>query len=523
MALARSAFTVGAMTMASRVAGFARDWLMALSLGAGPAADAFFVAFKLPNFFRRLFAEGAFSAAFVPYFSAIYAVDPAAGQSFAQRVLSIFLPVLLLFVAAVELSMPTVVYLLTGGFADGDADKLALAIDLSRITFPFLALISLVTLCAGILNGLGKFAAAAAVPVLLNLCMISAMLLAPAEPRAVALYLAMGVTAAGVIQLLFLLRALHTAGMPLALGWPSLSPNVKAMLRAMAPAAIGAGAVQINLLIDILLATRFLPEGSISYLYYGDRLVQLPIGVIGVAVGTALLPQLARILAKGDTQGANQTQNLAIEMVLVITLPAMVALLCVPDIFIRILFEHGAFTAQDTQATVLALMAYAAGLPAYVLLKVFTPGFFARGDTKTPVRVSIGCLALNTGLGIALMGPLAHAGLALATAAAAWVNAGALCWILIRRGHLRLDGGVLSRCARMALAALAMAGALYGLSAALEAPLARAPWVALPTLIGISLAGMALYGGFGSLLGAFSLARVQQAFRRRTPPPQPSS
>jgi putative peptidoglycan lipid II flippase len=211
-------------------------------------------------------------------------------------------------------------------------------------------------------------------------------------------------------------------------------------------------------------------------------------------------------------------------MVLVITLPAMVALLCVPDIFIRILFEHGAFTARDTQATVLALMAYAAGLPAYVLLKVFTPGFFARGDTKTPVRVSIGCLALNTGLGIALMGPLAHAGLALATAAAAWVNAGLLCWILIRRGHLRVSSDVLGRCARMVLAALAMAGALYGLSAALEVPLGRAPWIALPTLIAVSLAGMAFYAGFGSVLGAFRLTRIKQAFRRRkAPPPQPSS
>lgn len=523
MALARSAVTVGAMTMASRIAGFARDWLMALTLGAGPAADAFFVAFKLPNFFRRLFAEGAFSAAFVPYFAAIYAVDPKAGQSFAQRVLSIFLPTLLIFVAVMELTMPTVVYILTGGFADGDPDKLALAIDLSRLTFPFLALISLVTLCAGILNGLGKFAAAAAVPVLLNLCMISAMLLAPKDPQAVAIYLALGVSAAGVIQLLFLLRALAKASMPLKLNWPSLSPNVKAMLWAMAPAAIGAGAVQINLLIDILLATRFLPEGSISYLYYGDRLVQLPIGVIGVAVGTALLPQLARILAKGDVAAANQTQTLAIEMVLAITLPAMVALLCVPDIFIRILFEHGAFTAQDTQATVLALMAYAAGLPAYVLLKVFTPGFFARGDTKTPVRVSIFCLVLNTGLGIALMAPLAHAGLALATAIAAWVNAGALCGLLISRGHLTLEGAVISRVLRMVLAALAMAAALYGLSLVLVDLLAAQPWTALPTLIAVAVAGMAFYAGIGALIGAFKPATLKRVFNRGAARNTPSS
>jgi len=515
MALVRSAFTVGAMTMASRVLGFARDWLMALTLGAGMAADAFFVAFKLPNFFRRLFAEGAFSAAFVPYFSAICSQDEKAGQRFAQRVLSLFLPTLVLFVALVELAMPTVVYVLTGGFADGNAEKLALAIDLSRITFPFLGLISLVTLCAGVLNGLGKFAAAAAVPVLLNVSMISALLLAPENPSAVAVYVAAGVTLAGVIQLLFLLAMLYRAGMPLSLHWPTVSPNVIAMLKAMVPAAIGAGAVQINLLIDILLATRFLPEGSISYLYYGDRLVQLPIGVIGVAVGTALLPQLSRILTQGDQAAADKAQNQAIEMVLVITLPAMVALLCVPDIFIRILFEHGAFDAGDTAATVLALMAYAAGLPAYVLIKVFTPGFFARGDTKSPVRISIFCLMLNTGFGIALMGPFAHAGLALATALAAWVNASALAIMLINRSHLRIARDVLSRIARMALAALGMAGGLYGL-ATLAAPLlAQAPWVSLPSLIGVTLLAMILYGGLGMVFGAFRPAQLRRALTRR--------
>lgn len=515
MALARSAFTVGAMTMISRVAGFARDWLMALTLGAGPAADAFFVAFKLPNFFRRLFAEGAFSAAFVPYFSAVYGRDPNAGQAFAQRVLSIFMPTLVVFVCVVELFMPAVVYALTGGFADGDPDKLALAIDLSRLTFPFLALISLVTLCAGILNGLGKFAAAAAVPIILNLCLITGMLLAPSDPQAVAIYLAAGVTAAGLLQLLFLLRALAKAGMPLKLSWPSLSPNVKAMLKAMLPAAIGAGAVQINLLIDILLATRYLPEGSISYLYYGDRLVQLPIGVIGVAVGTALLPQLARILAQGDHAGANAAQNLAIEMVLAITLPAMVALLCVPDIFIRILFEHGAFTASDTQATVLALMAYAMGLPAYVLMKVFTPGFFARGDTRTPVKISMGCLVLNTGLGITLMGPFGHMGLALATAIAAWVNAAFLCAVLLKRGHLVIEGAVIGRAARMAVAAGAMAGGLYALSNLLQEPLQQTPMIALPTLIIMTAASMALYAGLGSLVGAFRLGDLKRSFTRR--------
>ncbi|MEO0412188.1 MAG: murein biosynthesis integral membrane protein MurJ [Pseudomonadota bacterium] len=519
MSLARSALTVSAMTMASRVAGFARDWLMALTLGAGPAADAFFVAFKLPNFFRRLFAEGAFSAAFVPYFSAIHARDHAAGEAFARRVLSIFLPVLVLFIVVVELFMPAVVYGLTGGFKDGNAQKLALAIELSRLTFPFLALISIVSLLSGILNGLSRFAAAAGVPVVLNLCLMSAMLLAPllgsAEPRDVARFLAAGVTIAGMLQVLMLLAALRRAGFALPLGRPSLSPNVVNMLKAMAPAAIGAGAVQINLLIDVLLATRYLPEGSISYLYYGDRLVQLPIGVIGVAVGTALLPSLARTLSIGDAARGNRLMNTALEMVLVITLPAMVALMTVPEVFIRILFEHGAFERSDTLATVRALMAYACGLPAYVMIKVFTPGFFARGDTKTPVRISIACLVLNTALGAALMQGLGHAGLALATAAAAWVNALSLWFVLAQRGHFRLDSGAMQRSLRTIAAAGVMAAGLYAVTQAAAAPLGSHPIAALPTLICIVVIAMALYVIAGTLLRAFDLARVRQALTRR--------
>ncbi|MEM1020492.1 MAG: murein biosynthesis integral membrane protein MurJ [Pseudomonadota bacterium] len=516
MNLARSAVTVGAMTMLSRVAGFARDWLMALTLGAGPAADAFFVAFKLPNFFRRLFAEGAFSAAFVPYFSAIYAHDAEAGRHFAQRVLSIFLPVLIGFIALVEIFMPAVVWGLTGGFKDGDPEKLALAVELSRLTFPFLALISLVSLLSGVLNGLGRFAAAAAVPIVLNVCLILAMLLSPEPPRAVAQALAAAVSIAGVLQMLLLLRTLSKAGIELRLPRPSLSPNLVAMLKAMAPAAIGAGAVQINLLIDVLLATRFLPEGSISYLYYGDRLVQLPIGVIGVAVGTALLPSLSRALSLGQSQEGQRLLNLSLEMVLVITLPAMIALMTVPDIFIRILFEHGAFRPEDTAATVRALLAYASGLPAYMLIKVFTPGFFARGDTKTPVRISLFCLVLNTAAGIALMGPLGHAGLALATALAAWVNALSL-WIgLKRRGHFALDLQVAMRVLRMVLAAGAMAAGLMGLTHLMATPLQSTPWIALPSLIGIVALGMALYLAAGIAFGAFNPNRVRGALMRRS-------
>lgn len=519
MSLARSALTVGAMTMASRVAGFARDWLMALTLGAGPAADAFFVAFKLPNFFRRLFAEGAFSAAFVPYFASIHGQDPRAGETFARRVLSLFLPVLVLFTLLVELFMPSVVYALTGGFRDGDPDKLALAISLSRLTFPFLALISLVSLLSGILNGLGRFAAAAGVPVVLNFCLISAMVLAPlltsAAPEDVARLLAVGVTTAGLLQVIMLLFALRRAGFALPLSLPSRSKNTSNMLKAMAPAVVGAGAVQINLLIDVLLATRFLPEGSISYLYYGDRLVQLPIGVIGVAVGTALLPTLSRTLGKGDYSGGNTMMNMALEMVLVITLPAMVALMTVPDVFIRILFEHGAFTRGDTFATVRALMAYACGLPAYVLIKVFTPGFFARGDTRTPVRISIGCLVLNTALGIALMQPLGHAGLALATAVAAWVNAFALWAVLRRRSHFRLVPGLIGRLLRTCVAACVMAGGLWG-AVQFSLPLLGAqPIISFPVLVALVIGAMVFYVITGTLFGAFDAQRVKTALSRR--------
>ena len=519
MALIKTFSTVGGLTMVSRVLGFVRDMLMARYLGAGLAADAFFVAFKLPNFFRRLFAEGAFSAAFVPIFSGILGRDSSAAgrceaRRFAEQALAVLLPVLLVFTAAMQAGMPWVMLALTGGFRDAGPDKFALAVDLARLTFPYLMLISLVSLFAGVLNGLGKFAAAAAAPILLNICLVGALLLFHDGQIATARALATAVSVAGLAQMLWLAAAAARAGMPLRLPRPRLSPRVRELGRVMLPVALGAGAVQLNLLIDIFLASRFLPEGSISFLFYADRLNQLPIGVIGVAVGTVLLPTLSRDLAAGQDARAAGSQNRAIEFALLLTLPAAAALMAVPGALIGGLFQHGAFSAADTAATAAALMAYAAGLPAYVLIKVLTPAFYARKDTATPVRVALIALAVNVVLNVALMIPLQHVGLALATALAAWVNAGLLYVLLARRGLFAADARLKRRLVRMGLATAAMVGAVVAAAGALDPLFTGAAGARALALAGLVVSGLVVYGLAAPLLGAVRVGEARALVRR---------
>ncbi|RME61999.1 MAG: murein biosynthesis integral membrane protein MurJ [Alphaproteobacteria bacterium] len=514
MSLLRAAASVGGLTMASRLLGFVRDILLARVLGAGLAADAFFVAFKLPNFFRRLFAEGAFSAAFVPMFAAAHQESGAAAKRFAEDVLAALLAIVLLFSALMEALMPWVVLLITGGFKDASPEKLALAVHLTRLTFPFLMLISLGSLLAGVLNGLGRFAAAAAAPILLNLCMIGALLLWRASPVVTATALASAVSIAGLAQFVWLLVATCRAGLVLRLRWPRFSAPVKAMLRVAWPAAIGAGAMQVNLLIDTVLATRFLREGSLSYLYYADRLNQLPIGVIGVAVGTVLLPTLARQIAGAAPAVANHTHNRALELGLVLTIPAAVGLIVLAETLIRVLFQRGAFDAAATAASAAALAAYALGLPAYVLVKVLTPGFYARQDTATPVKIALIAVAANSALGIALMFPLAHVGLALATAISAWLNTALLYRSLRRRGHFRLDAKARRRSAMMLLGAGVMAVVLV-LAALPLAGLTGAGGLRGAVGLGLLiLAGVLAYGSVMVATGTVTLAEIKGQLRR---------
>lgn len=460
MALIKSVATVGGYTMISRILGFVRDILIAAALGAGPIADAFFVAFKLPNFFRRLFAEGAFNAAFVPLFAGRLAeAGPEAAQRFAARVLSVMVVFLFGFVTLLQIAMPVLMYGFAPGFAD-DPVRFDLAIELTRLTFPYLLFISLVSMLGGVLNALDRFAAAAATPIILNLCLITALLFATPYLETPGHALAWGVAAAGIAQFLWLIHACAREGMVFRLPRPRLTPRVRRLLRLMVPGAIGAGVVQINLLIDIVIAS-LLPAGAVSFLYYADRVNQLPLGVVGVAIGTALLPLLSRQLRMGEIDAARDSMNRGIEIALLLTVPAMAALMVIGQPIISVLFERGAFDAATANASAQALMAYAVGLPAYVLIKVMAPGFFAREDTTTPVRIAIICVVINIALSLILIQFIAHAGIALATAIAAWVNAGLLAVTLLRRGHHRFDARLASRALRICLSAFAMAGVLY--------------------------------------------------------------
>ncbi|MEX1146913.1 MAG: murein biosynthesis integral membrane protein MurJ [Sphingomonadales bacterium] len=511
MSLMRATFTVSGLTLISRIMGFVRDVLMAAVLGAGFIADCFVLAFKLPNLFRRLFAEGAFAAAFVPMFSGYLegregasddeASRRAAARQFAEEAFAVLFAILLMFVAVCQILMPWLMMGPALGFV-GEPQKFDLAVELTRITFPYLLFISLVSLMGGVLNSIGRFAAVAATPVVLNLCMIAALLFFADTFDTPAHALAAGVSIAGVGQFVWLWIACRKVGFSLRLRRPRLTPPVRRLVKLILPVALGAGAYQISLLLDVFLA-GFLADGSLAFLYYADRLSQLPLGVIGIAVGTALLPALSRQVAASDTTRALASQNRAIEMAMVLTMPATVALVIVPVPLIAVLFERGAFDADMTAATAAALGAYALGLPAYVLTKVLSPGFFARQDTATPVRYSLVALGVNAVLNLILMFPLAHVGLALATAISAWVNAGLLYWGLRRRGYLRSDARLRRRVVRIMAAVVIMAVAVWAIAAGLDPWFRGAPVERTLALVVLVTGGMACYGaaafGFGAV------------------------
>ena len=516
MALIRAAATVGGFTLLSRVLGFARDILIANFLGAGWVADAFFVAFKLPNFFRRLFAEGAFNAAFVPMFSNLVrnqGVEQA--RQFAEQALAVLLGVLLLFLIVVQAAMPWLMVGLAPGFADTPA-KFDLTVALTRLTFPYLLFVSLISLMGGMLNATERFAAVAAAPILLNVCMIGGMLvLAPYTGVDVGHALAWSVAAAGIAQFVWLAAVLERAGLGLRLPRPRLTPRVRELGRLMLPGVLGAGVVQVNLLVDVVIAS-FMPEGSISYLYYADRVNQLPLGVVGVAVGTVLLAQLSRLVAGGESAAANASQNRAVELALLLALPAAAALVVLAAPVTTVLFARGAFGAEAASATALALMAYAAGIPAYVLIKVLTPGYFARRDTASPVRIAIVCMAVNLVLNLIVLLWLKHAaGLALATAIAAWLNIALLARGLGARGYLSADSRLKRRLPRIALAAAAMAAALWLGGEGLARPLGGGESERALALAALVVLGLAVFAGVGWLTGAVERRDLQGLMRQR--------
>jgi putative peptidoglycan lipid II flippase len=512
MALLRSIATVGSLTMISRILGFIRDILIAAILGAGFIADVFFVAFKFPNLFRRLFAEGAFTAAFVPIFAGLIETDGRdAARTFAEQALSVLLWSLLAFVVAVEVAMPLLMHGFAPGFVSEPA-KFALAVQLTRITFPYLLLVSLVSLMAGVLNSLDRFAAAAATPILLNLCLIAAVLgLAPlTETPAHAL--AWGVAAAGVVQFIWMLANCAGAGMPLRLPRPRLTPGVRLLVRRIIPVAVGAGIYQINLVIDTIIAS-LLPSGSISYLFFADRVNQLPLGVIGVAVGTALLPLLSRQVRSGDAAAAMASQNRALEFSLLFTLPAAAALMVLADPVIAALFQRGEFGAPEVERTSAALAVYAVGLPAYVLVKALTPGYFAREDTATPVKVATVCLVTNLVLNLILMGPFKHVGIAMATVVSSSLNALLLAIILRRRGHLDIDRRLRARLPRTALASAGMAAVLVLGMGGLEGLLDGGQGQRIAGLCILVAGGLAAFAVLARITGAASVGDVRGLMR----------
>ena len=513
----RGILTVGGWTMASRLLGFLRDILIAALAGAGPVADAFFVANRLPNLFRRLFGEGAFNAAFVPAFSSLLQREGAdSAKTFAQETIAVMAFWLLALTLLCMVAMPVIMLGFAPGFAD-EPEKFTLTVELARIAFPYMPLICLTALLSGILNGLDRFAAAAAAPVLYNLVSIACMLwLVPFVPS-VGHALAWGVSASGVVQLALLYVAVRRAGMRLYLPRPRLTPRIRALLRKMGPGVLGAGITQVNMSVDVIIAT-LLPAGTAAILYYADRVAQLPLGVIGVAVGTALLPRLSRAVAAaeqgGDANAPNATLNQAISYALVLTLPAAIALIAVGAPIIDVLFRRGAFTAETVIPTAQALAAYAAGLPAFVLLKILAPAFFARGDTATPVRVGLWCIALNLALNVVLMAPMQHMGPPLASSLSNWANVAALAAILLRRGHMSLTRPLLADIARMAAAALLMAAVLWALQRHAYAPFAADPalrWLGLALLVG---GGMATYGAAVTALGLLKPAQLLTRLRR---------
>ncbi|WP_375428796.1 murein biosynthesis integral membrane protein MurJ [uncultured Sphingomonas sp.] len=520
MNLARALGSVGGLTLASRVLGLVRDALFARFVGAGFASDAFLVAFRLPNLFRALFAEGAFSAAFIPLFNRKVG-DPDGrglpdGVRFAEDALSVLLPILTILTVIVEIAAWPVTWALSGGFNDASPDRFDQAVHLARITFPYLALISLVSLLGGILNSMHRFWVAAAAPILLNTVLIAALLLFhDTDPMLTARNQAIGVTVAGVLQLAWLIVACRRAGIRLKLKRPRLGPDVKRLLSLIWPAAAGAGAVQFNLVVSTALAATLLPAGSVSYIYYADRLNQLPLGLIGIGLGTVLLPTISRQLGRGEEAEAMATQNRGLELALFLTLPATVALIVCGGPIVAALFQHGQFTPADGIATAQALAAFSVGLPAYILVKVLTPGFYARSDTRTPVRFATIAIAVNLVLNLAFILPLRHMGPPLATAIASGVNAALLYRALRRREHFAPDDRLRRRAPRLLLAALVMGAAMFFLLD-LFRPYVAGPdlerWGAMLVLVAT---GTLVYGVATFAIGAFRVSDVTRLLRRR--------
>jgi putative peptidoglycan lipid II flippase len=523
--LIKSVGTIGGLTLVSRIFGFARDMLLARVLGAGLAADAFQLAFTLPNTFRRLFAEGAFSVAFVPMYSrALHGTEgegggEAAAAKFADDVLGVFLWVLLVFSAIAMIAMPGIVWLLASEYQSVPG-KFELAVFLSRITFPYLGLISLVAMLSGLLNARSRFAPGAAAPVLLNIVLIAGILIGAemrgpgGDDRIVAIALAVSVALAGVLQLAYLWWSVRRAGLKLHVRLPRFTPEVKKLGMLILPATFGAGIYQISQFVDTFFATS-LPQGSLTLLKLADRLNQLPLGIVGIALGTAILPMLARHIHSGDGAEAQRLQANAFEIATLLTLPAAVALAICAPAFTAAFFVGGKFTPEDGALMAHIVVALVAGLPAYVIVKILNPGFFAREDTKTPVWTALASLIVNIGINLYVVERYGIVGLAGATAISASLNCLLLYIILHRRGWFHFTTRLAGRILRQLVAVAVMGALLWWMMPQMAAYYAGSVIERIMSLGALCVAGAAAFLTTAFLVGALDKELVAMLTRRR--------
>lgn len=518
MSLFRNFVSVGSLTLLSRIAGFVRDALMAAVLGTGPAADAFFAAFRFPNLFRRLFAEGAFNTAFVPMFSGALEREGEEGaRLLAARIMSWLVAMLVIVTVLAEIFMPQIMLAFVPGFVE-DVEKFELTVLLTRIMFPYLACMSLMAAYGAILNTLGRFFAAAFAPVLLNLVNI-AMLIPLATfwiqaPEQATIWVAAATMGGGIAQLALVWAAIERTGFRPKLRLPRLDPEVRRFWVLAVPAILAGGITQINIFVGTIIASG--AENAISVLSYADRLYQLPLGIIGIAVGTVLLPELSRHLKGGRDGEARASQDQALFVSMILTMPAAIALMALAEPIVRVLFERGAFSVLATTQTAEALVAFSAGLPAFVLIRVLQPGFFAREDTVTPTLFAGVSVVVNIAISLWLFPSLVHVGIAIATSAAAWINVLMLAVTLALRGYFRLSIAQWRGQFAILLIALIMGAALFLLADQGAAHLAPGVplWRQAGVLFALILFGMATYFTLIHISGTQRLGLLLRRLRR---------
>jgi putative peptidoglycan lipid II flippase len=504
----RGFFTVGSWTLVSRVLGFFRDIFIAGVLGASPVAEAFVVAFSLPNLFRRFFAEGAFNMAFVPMFSKKLESGDAP-LNFAKDALSMLALLLIALNVVALLAMPYLVWIMASGFS-GD-ERFDLTVLFGRIAFPYILFISLAALISGVLNSAGKFIAASAAPIFLNLCFIAALLVANWVGWNIGLTLAWSVPVAGVVQLAFVWVAAHRAGFSLVPRMPRMTPELRRLALIAAPAALAGGVVQVNLLVGRQIASYF--EGANAWLYYADRLYQLPLGVVGIAVGIVLLPELSRRLRVGDASGGREAFNRAAEFSLLLTIPAAVALFVIPTALVSVLFERGVFSAADTSATALATAVYGLGLPAFVLQKLYQPLFFAREDTKSPFYFALVALAVNAVVALCLRPYFGFLSAAYGATFAGWAMLVCLWWGSRKFGEAaHLEPALLVKMGRIILASLMMGATVWSVTA-LISPILQMSGYRVLALVIILIVGIGSYIIAGRVTGAFTVSELRKKLR----------